>query len=63
VIQQLTILFIAQQLMHEHIFVAEDYQQLLADIESRQQFQKIDRIVQFPFSPPVRLSLANTVQR
>ncbi|KAI8581791.1 hypothetical protein K450DRAFT_231201 [Umbelopsis ramanniana AG] len=43
----------AQQLMHEHIFVAEDYQQILTDIENRQQFQKIDRIVQFPFSPLV----------
>ncbi|KAG2183609.1 hypothetical protein INT43_006617 [Umbelopsis isabellina] len=43
----------AQQLLHEHTFVAEDYQQILGDIEDREQFQKIDRIVQFPFSPPV----------
>lgn len=46
--------------MHEHIFVAEDYPQILADIENRQQFQKIDRIVQFPFSPPVSLNLTST---
>lgn len=46
--------------MHEHTFVAEDYAQILADIENRQQFQKIDRIVQFPFSPPVSLNLIGT---
>jgi hypothetical protein len=30
--------------------MADNYQQILSDIEDRQQFQKIDRIVQFPFS-------------
>jgi hypothetical protein len=43
--------------MHEHTFVAENYQQVLADIEDRQQFQKIDRIVQFPYSPPVSFGI------
>ncbi|KAI8060776.1 hypothetical protein BC940DRAFT_323050 [Gongronella butleri] len=43
----------AQQLVHDHAYVAPDYQQALKDIEDRTTFPTIDRIVQFPFVAPV----------
>ncbi|KAI8340191.1 hypothetical protein BC941DRAFT_349149 [Chlamydoabsidia padenii] len=43
----------AQQLVHSHAFVAQDYQQTLRDIENRDTFAEIDRLIQFPFTAPV----------
>jgi actin-related protein 5 len=44
----------AQQLVHGHAYVARDYQQTLRDIENRDSFTNIDRLIQFPFTAPVR---------
>ncbi|KAI8096796.1 uncharacterized protein BX664DRAFT_364030 [Halteromyces radiatus] len=43
----------AQQLVHDHAYVARDYQQTLRDIENRDTFGNIDRLVQYPFTAPV----------
>ncbi|CAO3597799.1 unnamed protein product [Absidia cylindrospora] len=43
----------AQQLVHDHAYIAQDYQQTLRDIENRDTFADIDRLIQFPFTAPV----------
>ncbi|KAI9309010.1 hypothetical protein BJ944DRAFT_254252 [Cunninghamella echinulata] len=43
----------AQKLVHDHVIVANDYQQSLKDIENRETFPEIDRLIQFPFNAPV----------
>ncbi|KAI8978476.1 hypothetical protein BDB01DRAFT_726371 [Pilobolus umbonatus] len=43
----------AQDLVHEHTFVAKDYQDILKKIENKDTFQDIDRIIQFPFTAPI----------
>ncbi|KAG0169111.1 Nuclear actin-protein involved in chromatin remodeling [Apophysomyces sp. BC1034] len=43
----------AQELVHNHCYVAEDYQEALQQIEDKDSFANIDRIIQFPFTAPV----------
>ncbi|KAF7732280.1 Nuclear actin-protein involved in chromatin remodeling [Apophysomyces ossiformis] len=43
----------AQELMHNHCYVAGDYQETLRRIEDRETFLEIDRVIQFPFTAPV----------
>jgi actin-related protein 5 len=47
----------AQDLVKEHAYIAQDYQQTLKQIEDRSTFQDIDRIIQFPFTAPVSILL------
>ncbi|CDS05618.1 hypothetical protein LRAMOSA08146 [Lichtheimia ramosa] len=43
----------AQDLVHSQVMVADDYQEALKKIENRDTFGEYDRIVQFPYTPPV----------
>lgn len=46
----------SQDLVFEHTLVADDYQETLRKIEDRSTFEQIDRIIQFPYTAPVRHS-------
>jgi actin-related protein 5 len=43
----------AQLLVHQHAFVAKDYQATLNALENRDSFADMDRLIQFPFTAPV----------
>ncbi|KAI9270702.1 actin-related protein, ARP5 class [Phascolomyces articulosus] len=43
----------AQELVHNHVHVADDYQEALKKFEDRETFEQVDRIIQFPFTAPV----------
>ncbi|KAI7906081.1 actin-like protein arp5 [Cokeromyces recurvatus] len=43
----------AQTLVHQHAYVASDYQAALKQLENRDKFDEMDRIIQFPYTAPV----------
>ncbi|KAI9267470.1 hypothetical protein BY458DRAFT_437209 [Sporodiniella umbellata] len=43
----------AEEIVHTHTFVPENYQEALKSIENKSTFEQIDRIIQFPFTAPV----------
>ncbi|KAI8988523.1 hypothetical protein BDF20DRAFT_337377 [Mycotypha africana] len=43
----------ATELVHQHTFVAQDYQATLKKLEKKETMGELDRIIQFPFIAPV----------
>ncbi|KAI8143640.1 hypothetical protein BJV82DRAFT_668679 [Fennellomyces sp. T-0311] len=43
----------AQELVHTHVNVADDYQKALNKIEDKDTFDEVDRIIQFPYTAPI----------
>ncbi|KAI9478375.1 MAG: hypothetical protein EXX96DRAFT_595711 [Benjaminiella poitrasii] len=43
----------AQTLVHQHAYVAKNYQEALKQLENRDRFGDMDRVIQFPFTAPV----------